>query len=179
MKHNLRFGTHTYELEEFKFHLWIKESGVSDWTFEIYPPGTDNYIMINSIDLGGIIEVPQFAGQKFSISEELEGHTTYVDGILRFLKTLNLNFGPYSQSTGKISMSGMGKIAAGDGARQPEIDYEFNGEASWAGIVAFGTKEATCFEPIFKAYNRTVDQFDIVYKTSHDDFSCSALPRWH
>ena len=177
MKHFLRFGKHLHELEEFKFHLWFKESGSSDWTFEIYPPGTENYIMLNSIDLEDIVEPASFAGKHFTISEELESHTVYIEGALRSLKTLNLSFGPYSPTSRTIPVTGNGRIMAAEEPRQPEIDYEFKGEAVWEGAIAFGETEAASFAPIGKAYNRTAAEFDIAYKTSHDGFSCSALPK--
>ena len=173
----LRFGEQVHELEEFKFHLWCKEAGSSDWTFEIYPPGTENYIMLNSIDLQDILEPAGFAGKKFNFSEELESHTVYIEGDLRFLKTLSLSFGTYSARDRTISVTGNGRIMAGEGAKHPEIDYEFKGEAIWLGAVAFGKTETASFALISKAYNRNAPEFNIVYKTSHDGIFCSALPK--
>ena len=175
MKQYLRLNDKTYKLEQFKFHLWVKSRKNYDWTFEIYPQDPNNYIMLNSITLGGARTIDQFAKQTFKLTEELASNTVYVDGQMRFLDALRLSFGAVSRDGRTIVLNGLGYISPE--SDEPAIECEFSGEAVWEAITATGATKDAAFALIGQLLKMNQDEFEITYETAHDGYSCRALPK--
>lgn len=140
----LRFNNKQFEIEEANIYGIFESNGYMTWHIEIFPPGEENYIMLNALILDKKIYPDQFDGffyQKRSNKDDLFEHTVFVDGDDSFLNSINIVFSNWSNENQTLHLNGNGTIDTDN--MQEEVTYSVDTILKFKGINLFNTtKEA-------------------------------------
>lgn len=169
----IQFGNRIFYLEEAKFSSWLYYGKFQDWTFELYPPGEDNYIMLNSINLGIQRFPDDLVGYKRKFDakdDEMCEHTVFVDGTFSRMITLEITVIDWDPSIDRLIISGKGTIVKE--GEYKSIPYEFFAACFWQGMDVHRNYTEEVIEDIFGFWNLNVQDVEIVCNKAFDGVSC-------
>ncbi len=139
----LKIGDNTFHLEEANIYGIFESYEAMTWHIELFPPGDQNYIMLNSLILDDIFSPTQLSEKCYDAalnSDDLYEHTVLVNSEERFLSSLQIRFGTWDTGSQTISFTGDGIVEASNTA--PSIIFEFNSILTFKELLLFETTRA-------------------------------------
>ena len=162
-----------FELEEAKISGIFQHSAVV-WDIEIYPPGEQNYLMLNCLFISNDKFLPKdLEGLDQEFEDELYEHTVVVEGNDGFLNTLILKINNWTPSSREISVMGEGELTSNGEV----FEYEFAALAKFEGIHLFETSQQETEEIIRNIFNRDLHEFSITYEQVPSGLKSVLFPR--
>jgi len=165
---NLKFNSTQFNVEETHIYGILEGSNTMTWDVGIFPPGEENYIMLNSFSLHKQIFNPKllsaykiFANNKM---DDLYGHTVYVDGNERFLENINVEFGDWDSEGQKISIIGKGLIMNEEELNLPEVEFTFETDLVFKGLNIFETTITETEKFIQDKLKMSKNELEIIYE---------------
>lgn len=136
----LQYGDVSFAFEKTNLYGILEPHGHMTWYVELFPPGEDDYIMFNALVFAETFSPQQLGHRSYQGDNQtldLYEHTVRVDGEDRFLRLVDMTFGPWDTAAQCIPLKGHGFIEAEHG--QPEIPYSFDAVLPFEGLSIFET----------------------------------------
>lgn len=165
------FGGEKFDLEEAKISSFISTEQFNGWTFELYPPGEDNYIMINNIILEDVRTPQELAGFAFdttSETDDLYEHTVFINGEPSFMESLSFKVKNWDKVNEILSFSGSGTVYCGDDL----IEYQFEANCKWTGMTVHANDKQTALEMAQDFWDVPEEQLSYSCESSAEGISC-------
>lgn len=165
------FGVEKFALEEAKISSLLSRDQFISWTFELYPPGEDNYIMINSIILEELKTPQELSGFTFdatSETDDLYEHTVFVNGEPSFMESLSFEIKTWDKVNEIISFSGAGTVYCGDDL----IDFKFEANCKWTGMNVQAKDKQTALELVLKFWNVPEEKLSFSCESVAEGIAC-------